>query len=73
MITLYADILPASPRHADRCFDTGRVLIGLAHIPTAAPVESLDAIKLQRALLDSRTTHQPGLLASLINGVYKWL
>lgn len=73
MITLYADILPASPRHADRCFDTGRVRIGLAHIPAAAPVVSSDALKLQRALLDDRTIHQPGLLASLINGVYKWL
>lgn len=73
MITLYADILPASPRHSDRCFDTGRVRIGLAHIPTAARVESLDALKLQRALLDDRTTHQPGLLATIINGVYKWL
>lgn len=73
MITLYADILPTSPCHADRCFDTGRVRIGLAHIPAPARVESLDALKLQRALLDDRTAHQPGLLASIVNGVYKWL
>lgn len=73
MITLYADILPASPRHADRCFDTGRVRIGLAHIPTAAPVMSRDAEKLQRALLDDRTAHQPGLLATIANEVWKWL
>lgn len=73
MITLYADILPASPRHADRCYNTGRVLIGLAHVPAPARVESLDALKLQRALLDDRTTHQPGLLATIANEVWKWL
>jgi hypothetical protein len=73
MNTLCTPILPASPRPIDRCVDTGRVVIGLAHQrPPMAP-ESRDALTLQRALLDPRTAHQPGLLGLIFGRIYQWL
>lgn len=73
MNTLSAHILPANPRPVDRCVDTGRVVIGLAHQRPPMPVESRDALTLQRALLDPRTAQQPGLIGQIFGGIYKWL
>lgn len=73
MNTITAHILPASPRPVDRCHDTGRIVIGLAHQRPPAAINSRDALTLQRALLDPRTAHPPGLLGQLFGGLYKWL
>jgi hypothetical protein len=73
MNTITAQILPASPRPVDRCHNTGRVVIGLAHQRPPAPLDSRDALTLQRALLDPRTAQRPSLLGQLFGGIYKWL
>lgn len=73
MTSITATILPACNRPADRCVHTGRVQIGIAHQRPPLPIESRDALTLQRALLDPRTAQQPGLLAKIFGGLYKWL
>lgn len=73
MNTITAHILPASPRPADRCVDTGRVQIGIAHQRPPARIDTRDALTLQRALLDPRTAHQPGRLAAFFGALWKWL
>ena len=73
MTTLLADILPASPRPADRCVDTGRVRIGIAHQRPPQPIESRDALTLQRALLEPRTAQPPTLAGLIFGRIYQWL
>ena len=73
MNTITAHILPANPRPEDRCVHTGRVVIGLAHQRPPQPIDSLDALTLQRALLDPRTAQPPGLLGQLFGRLYQWL
>jgi hypothetical protein len=73
MNTITAQILPASPRPVDRCHNTGRVVIGLAHQRPPAPLDSRDALTLQRALLDPRTAQRPSLLGQLLGLIYQWL
>lgn len=73
MTSITATILPACNRPADRCVHTGRVQIGIAHQRPPLPIESRDALTLQRALLEPRTDHPPGLLALIFGGFWKWL
>jgi hypothetical protein len=73
MTSITAHILPASPRPVDRCVHTGRVRIGIAHVPPAPAEISRDAATLQRALLDPRTTQPAGLALQLLERIIKWL
>jgi hypothetical protein len=73
MNTITAPILPASPRPVDRCVNTGRVQIGIAHQRPPARIDGRDAITLQRALLDPRTAQPAGPLAQIIGRVWQWL
>ena len=73
MNTITATILPPKPRPIDRCVHTGRVVIGLAHQRPLAPIDTRDALTLQRALLDPRTAQTPGLLGQLFGGLHQWL
>jgi hypothetical protein len=73
VITITTNILPASPRPVDRCHNTGRVVIGLAHQRPLPAIDSRDELTLQRALLDPRTAQHPSLLGQLFGGIYKWL
>ena len=73
MNTITAPILPASPRPVDRCVNTGRVQIGIAHQRPPARIEARDALTLQRALLDPRTAQPAGLLERMFGRVWQWL
>jgi hypothetical protein len=73
MNTITANILPARPTLADRCVNTGRVRIGIAHQPRQRLQPTRDMEALQRALLDPRTARPAGLTARLIGGVWSWL
>ena len=46
-----------------QCVDTGRLIIGHAHIPKPPRVISRDAETVQAALLDPRTAQKPSTLA----------
>lgn len=73
MNTLTADILPANPSWSHRCFNTGRVSIGIAHIPRQNNVFSGDAVKLQAAFLEPRTAEPAGAVRRLAAVVWGWL
>jgi len=45
------------PRETRARVNTGRVIIGLAHIPPPRPIRSADELRLQAALLEPRTAH----------------
>lgn len=55
-----------------RCHNTGKVVIGRAYVPPPRRVEG-DAIKLQAALLEPRTTKPQPLLLRVIAPVMRWL
>lgn len=60
MNTLTAGIHSTNPRHnrpVDRCTNTGRVLIGIAHVPranTGADSMTRDALRIQSALIGAK-------------------
>lgn len=72
MNTITAQVLPANPRPVDRCINTGRVRIGIAHIPTPRPTYEPDAQRLQAALLEPRTQVEPSTWQSIAAAVYRW-
>lgn len=51
------------------CYNTGRVQIGRCYTPKPMPIASLDAIKLQSALLDKRT-RQPLTFVQKVFGFF---
>lgn len=55
-----------------RCFNTGRVRIGIAYVPPPQRVQG-DAVKVQAAFLEPRTARQPSRLARLVAPVWRWL
>ena len=73
MNTLTATVLPAANRPIDRCVNTGRVRIGIAHQRRPMPLDERDALTLQRALLNPRTAHPSGPLGRIFGGLWQWL
>ena len=59
--------------HAARCHDTGRIRIGIAHIPAPRQIQGRDAITLQSALLEPRTAQPQTRIQQLLGGIWKWL
>lgn len=59
--------------HAARCTDTGKVRIGIAHVPAPRPIRERDALTLQSALLEPRTAQQQTFFQQLIGSIWKWL
>lgn len=59
--------------HAARCHDTGKLRIGIAHIPAPRPIHERDAITLQSALLEPRTARPQSRIQQLLGGLWKWL
>lgn len=52
------------------CVDTGKLVIGRAHIPQPPRVISRDAETVQAALLDPRTNHKPSTLARVAGALW---
>lgn len=75
MNTISANVYPAHARPIDRCKNTGRVRIGIAHVPRASGADSLsaDAMRIQSALLDPRTAQPQTILQRLTGAVLNWL
>jgi hypothetical protein len=76
MNTLTANVYPAHARPIDRCKDTGRVRIGIAHVAKQAhggDSLSRDALRIQAALLDPRTAQPQNALQRLLGAAWKWL
>ena len=49
------------------------VRIGIAYISPPMPIRSLDAMRLQSALLDPRTKTAPSIVRRLIFPIWRWL
>ena len=49
------------------------VRIGIAYISPPMPIRSLDAMRLQSALLDDRTARPQHLIRRLLAPVFRWL
>jgi hypothetical protein len=54
-------------------YNTGRVRIGVAYVPPPQPIRSMDAIKLQSALLDRRTEQPTHPIRKLLAPIVRWL
>ena len=54
-------------------YNTGRVRIGCAYIPPPMPIRGLDAMRLQSALLEPRTSHPVGMMRRMLAVVWRWL
>ena len=59
-----------NPRHK---VSTGKVVIGRLYVHPPMPIRSMDAWKLQSALLDSRTAHPMHPIRRLIAPIVRWL
>ena len=59
-----------NPRHK---VNTGRVTIGLAYVDKPQPIRSMDAWRLQSALLEPRTAQPLHPLMRLISPIVRWL
>lgn len=53
-------------------FNTGRVQIGIAHIPKPQPMTA-DQERMQAALLDPRTAAPQSLTQRLLGAIWRWL
>ena len=54
-------------------YNTGRVRIGCAYIPPPMPIRTLDAYRLQSALLEPRTAQPMGMMRRMLAVVWRWL
>ena len=55
-----------------RCHDTGKVRIGIAHVPRTPRTLPKDAEALQEALLNPRTAKELPLHSRLLGALWKW-
>ena len=53
------------------CVDTGRVVIGRAYVPPPSPIFD-HAEKLQTALLEPRTAHEPHPVKRALGRFWSW-
>lgn len=53
--------------------NTGRVRIGLCHVPAAMPIRGMDAYLLQSALLDRRTSVPVSMVLRVLAPLLRWL
>ena len=49
------------------------VKIGIAYVPPPQPIRSLDAVRLQSALLEPRTKTAPSIVRRLVFPIWRWL
>ena len=55
------------------CYNTGKVLIGVAYIPRHRYLQSADQVLTQAALLDKRTARPVSVLRRMAGVVWRWL
>lgn len=65
-------ILREVPVAGRQCVDTGRVVIGCAHIRPAPAELGKEAERLQTALLDPRTAQEPALWRRALAPFWGW-
>lgn len=75
-MSLFALHQPRAHRYVDmagrQCLDTGKVVIGRAHVPPSPRVISRDAETVQTALLDPRTAEHQTPLRRIVGRVWAW-
>jgi len=56
-----------------RCVNTGKVRIGIAHVPRPAAWMTRDGETLQRALLEPRTAGRQTAVQRTLGAIWRWL
>ena len=54
-------------------YNTGKVVIGRAYVPPPQPIRSMDAYRLQTALLEPRTANPLNPIRKLLAPIVRWL